>query len=91
MSSAKQQGAVPDLVAVVDEVRYWENIFTLFRETFYKQTGLFITGYGRPAEYTYKEYVDYLAELKRNIDTLKGLTGFLNDKAEKRENSEGSS
>jgi hypothetical protein len=77
MSLLKQSGEQAGLEARVVEARNLDNLFRLYAETFQKKTGLFLSGYGGPSEYSYAGYTAYIAELKKNIELLRNIIQYL--------------
>lgn len=82
MSLPKQSEGRADLAALVDEARNLDNLFRLYAETFHKRTGMFLTGFGAPIEYTITGMTQYIAYLKNGIETIKDIIQYIDGKKE---------
>lgn len=82
MSSHKQTEDLVGLEALVAEARNLDNLFRLYAETFHKRTGMFLTGFGAPIEYTITGMSQYIAYLKNGIETIKDIIQYIDGKKE---------
>lgn len=82
MSLQKQPVEAEDLGALVAEARNLDNLFRLYAESFHTRTGMFLTGFGAPVEYTMYGMNQYIAYLKKSIETIKDIIQYIDGKKE---------